>query len=352
MPTSTINLGTCYPRVEGQEDLVRQHLLSVLENTRNDFAVPRPPQGLAADLEDLRPLLVLEGSDANVALTASGQSALTAALLAVCPSPGIHVAVEEWTFLHALSLLRQIGAKVTVLPMDDRGLVPEALEAACKAGVQVLYTMPTVHNPTGATMSLTRRREVAAVAERHGIFVVEDEAYASLDQSGLPPLQSFLPTQTLRMVSLSKTFSLSLRLGAVVYPEALSGAVIQRMRMIGGLANPIMSATAASLALAGVMDALTEAKQKEGAERQRIAREIFGEGYKAHSTSWYGMLDVPGGGRAFAERAREAGVIVSPGVEYRADGADLSSIRVSLGAEASRQRLTEGLEFVERLRQQ
>jgi DNA-binding transcriptional MocR family regulator len=100
------------------------------------------------------------------------------------------------------------------------------------------------------------------------------------------------------------------------------------------------------------MDALTEAKQKEGAERQRIAREIFGEGYKAHSTSWYGMLDVPGGGRAFAERAREAGVIVSPGVEYRADGADLSSIRVSLGAEASRQRLTEGLEFVERLRQQ
>jgi DNA-binding transcriptional MocR family regulator len=350
MPTSPINLGTCYPRVEGQEELVRQHLLSILENGENDFAAPRPPQGSASDLQSLQPFLVLEGSGADIALTPSGQGALAVALLAGCSSSGVHVAVEEWTFPNALSLLRQIGAKVTILPMDEHGLVPEALESACKAGLQVLYTMPTVHNPIGITMPVARRREVVSIAERYGLFIVEDEAYASLEESNLPPLQTFLPDRTIRMVSLSKTFSLSLRLGAVVYPKALSGIVIQRMRMIGSLANPMMSATAASMARVGIMDALARSKRREGAERQETARAIFGEGYRAHPTSWYGMLDVSMPGRLFAERACEAGVIVSPGAEYRADGADPSYIRVSLGAETSPQRLIQGLEIVERLR--
>lgn len=346
-----IDLKSCYPRVEEQEDWVRQHLLAILEEKRNDFAMPRVPQGTVADLEALRPSLILENTAADMALTASGQSALTVALLTLCSSK-VQVAVEEWTFPHALALLRQIGVKTTILAMDEQGLIPEAFEAACKAGIQVLYTMPTLHNPLGITMPLERRKEIISIAERYGIFIVEDEAYASLDSSGLPALQSFLPNQTVRMASLSKIFSLSLRLGAVIYPPALSEHIVPAMRMTGSMANPIMTATAARMAQAGIMEVLIQSKKQEGMERQRCAKAIFKEGYKAHPSSWYGMLEVPVSGLKFAERARNAGIILSSGSEYRADGEDRLSLRVSLGGEASLSRLARGLEIVERLRQQ
>ncbi|MBF9234759.1 aminotransferase class I/II-fold pyridoxal phosphate-dependent enzyme [Microvirga alba] len=351
MSSVAIHLGTCYPRVEKQEEMVRRHLRAAIDAVDRDFAAPRPPQGDPADLEALRSLLVLEGTPAEVALTASGQSALSAALLALCPSPGIHVAVEEWSFPHALKLLRQIGATVTILPMDDQGLLPEALEAAGRAGARVLYTTPTVHNPTGVTMPMARRKEIASLAERFGMFIVEDEAYAFLEASGIPPLQALVPERTIRMVSLSKVISLSLRLGAVVCPPSLFGTVIERVRMMGGMANPVMTAGAASLARAGEVESLIAAKRQEGSRRQALAHTIFRDGYRAHPSSWYGMVDIRSEGSAFAERARRAGVILSAGGEYRADEADVPAVRVSLGGEASWQRLSQGLEIVERMRE-
>lgn len=351
MTLPAIHLGTCYPRVDDQEDVVCQHLLGALGAPDRDFAAPRPPQGAPSDIEALRPSLDSEGTGADVALTGSGQGALTAALLTLCPSPGIHVAVEEWTFMHALSLLRQIGATVTILPMDSQGLIPEALEAAGRAGARVLYTMPTVHNPVGTTMPLARRKEIATLAERFNMSIVEDEAYAFLDTSGVPSIQTLAPERTIRMVSLSKTISLSLRLGAVICPPPLTGTLVQRMRMTGSMANPIMTAAAASLARAGAIQDLAEAKRREGMRRQALARAIFRSGYRAHPSGWYGMLHVQVAGTAFVEHARRAGVIVSGGVEFRADGADVPLVRVSLGGEASLQRLAQGLEVVERLRE-
>lgn len=350
MPSPAFNLGTCYPLVEGQEALVRRHFMAVFEASDKNFGVPRPPRGDEADIEALNPLLVHDGVPAEVTLTPSGQSALAAAFLALCPSPGTHIAVEEWSYPNALKLLRRLGAIVSILPMDKHGLRPDALESAARAGAKILYTTPTMHNPTGITMPASRREEIASVVRRFGMGIVEDEAYAFLEGSDVRPLQALVPENTIRMVSLSKTLSLSLRLGAVVCPPAFTNTVVACMRMTGGLANPIMSAVAAGLVREGAVAGLIETKRLEGLKRQGLAQEILGEAYAGNPMGWYGMLSVPMAGSIFAERARQAGVTVGVGAEYRADGADVPVVRVSLGAEASRERLGEGLAILARIR--
>lgn len=341
-----VHLGTCYPRVDGQEELVREHLCSVLADPQRDFAAPRPPAGDAADVEALRPLLAGSGGRFGVALTSSGQGALSAAILAVCSEPGIRVAVEEWTFPQAANLLRRIGAEVVALPMDAHGLLPEALERAGRAGARVLYTMPTMHNPLGITMPEARRQEVAGLVERFGMAVVEDEAYAFLDSDAPAPLQSYMPDRVIRTVSLSKTISLSLRLGAVVCPPALTDSVTQHLRLTGTMANPVMSATAASIVRVGCVEGLIEAKRREGQARQALAGAALRTGYSAHPSGWYGMIEVSTRGTALVEKLGREGVIVSEGQGFRADGADVQAIRVSLGGEANHKRLAEGLEIV------
>ena len=67
--------------------------------------------------------------------------------------------------------------------MDDDGLMPGAIDAACTSGSlrpRALYCMPTAHNPTAITWSEQRRREVVMIARRHGLQIIEDDVFGLL----------------------------------------------------------------------------------------------------------------------------------------------------------------------------
>jgi DNA-binding transcriptional MocR family regulator len=203
--------------------------------------------------------------------------------------------------------------------------------------------MPTMHNPLGATMPASRRAQIAGLATRFDMTIIEDDAYAFLDGAAPAPLQSLVPERTLRVLSLSKILSLTLRLGALVHPPPLRPLVTTQLRSLGLIANPVMASAAAELAAAGAMEALVARKRQEGAERQALARSILGAAFKACDAAWYGMLHVPGAGSGFAAQARRAGLAVAPAADFRPDSDDRRQVRVSLGSEASRARLAEGL---------
>ena len=293
------------------------------------------------DVESVRAALVgpqwaSEGS--RTALTSSGQGALAAALAAICVRPGLRFVAEAWTYPKFIRALPLFGASAVPVQMDDCGIMPDSLERVCaQGGLVALYTMPTFHNPLGTVMPADRCEAIAAIARRHDLLVIEDNAYAFLEDELRPGIRSFAPERTLQVFSLSKMVSLELRVGALIVPEALAARAADYMAFAGLSAHPVATATAARIARDGQLPGLAEAKRAEGAARFEVARAILGERARAlHPHGWHILVTTPNNlpGTRFVERARiDAQVALSAAADYRLDGDDPTMVRISFGGE-------------------
>ncbi|KAJ4263363.1 Aromatic/aminoadipate aminotransferase 1 [Fusarium torreyae] len=178
--------------------------------------------------------------------TIGSTSALELALrMLCCKERRDSVLTEEYSFATALETLRPLSINVFGVSVDDEGLVPEAMDSILSdwdetaRGARrphVLYTVPSGQNPTGATQSTHRRRALYAVAQKHDIYIIEDDPYYFLqmppysnkeaDNSQSSPVElatSLMPSilsmdtdgRVLRMDSLSKVLFPAVRLGWV-----------------------------------------------------------------------------------------------------------------------------------------
>src|SRR5436305_3034962 len=106
---------------------------------------------------------------------------------------GDTVICEQDTYQGTLNRFARLGVNAIGIPLDKDGLRMDALGAAladCKArGVQpkMIYTIPTVQNPTGTIMDEARRTELLALAEQYGAPVFEDDCYSDLIWDGKRP---------------------------------------------------------------------------------------------------------------------------------------------------------------------
>jgi DNA-binding transcriptional MocR family regulator len=166
----------------------------------------------------------------DVLVTSGSQQALTL-IAAVLIEPGDTVLVEEPSYLAALQCFQMAGARVVPVPCDDDGLDPEAIPALVRRErPKLLYTVPTFHNPTGRTLPLERRRALAQVAARVGLWIVEDDPYGELRYRGEPVAHvASLPgaeDRTIALSTLSKVLVPGLRIGWLRAPAALSRALV------------------------------------------------------------------------------------------------------------------------------
>ena len=100
---------------------------------------------------------------------------------------GDHILTEEYAFASAMETGRPMGAKWIGVKMDKEGLLPDQLDSilndwdpSAHNGARkpwLLYLVPTGHNPTGATQTLQRRKEIYRIAQRHDLYIIEDEPY-------------------------------------------------------------------------------------------------------------------------------------------------------------------------------
>jgi DNA-binding transcriptional MocR family regulator len=141
-------------------------------------------------------------------------------------APGRRVLVERPTYDRPLKILRELGADVVALPMDDEGLDPDGLERALRDGdaPAFLYTIPTFQNPSGRTLSTERRRRIVELAAEHDLLVLEDDPYGLVRFEG-EPQPSLFDLSEARIAyssSFSKTIAPGLRVGWFVLPEQLA----------------------------------------------------------------------------------------------------------------------------------
>lgn len=189
----------------------------------------------------------------DILITAGVTQGLALVTQALC-RPGDSVLVEQPTYLGFLHTLKAQGVQPVGVSLDEEGVQLEVLERLIfKHRPRFFYTIPTFQNPTGACLSLARRRALLDLAVQAGILIVEDDIYARLayDQPAPPPLAALDTTgSVIYMSSFSKYLMPGLRLAYTVAPPPLNQKLLS-LRRAADLCSPPLLQYALARFLAG-----------------------------------------------------------------------------------------------------
>jgi 2-aminoadipate transaminase len=279
-------------------------------------------------------------------------------------NPGDKVIVEGPTFLATIQCFRLYGAEVISAPIDAHGVRTDELERLIALHQpKFVYLIPTFGNPSGALLSMERRRQVLEMAVKYQTLVVEDDPYGDLYFGEAPPpsllsLSDGVPGSRELLAhcgSLSKVLSPGLRIGWMIAPPALLAHAVMCKQFSDAHTSTFAQATAAQYLKAGRMPATLANVRKVYGERAAamgaaLKRELGdavafdqpqgGLFFWARLTGEGGKLKDAG---QFAKKAIEQGVAFVPGAPFYAANPDLAALRLSF-ATADVEKIKEGME--------
>ena len=163
------------------------------------------------------------GTEKDEVIITSGATQIMDLMTKVFCNFGDTVVCEMPSFIGSLNCFRSYGCKLKGVPVEADGMDVDALEDILKnsENVKFIYTIPNFQNPSGATMSLPKRKKLYELALRYGVMILEDDPYGDLRVSGefLPSIKS-LDTEGIVCYagSFSKVLAPGIRVGYVIAP--------------------------------------------------------------------------------------------------------------------------------------
>ena len=298
----------------------------------------------------------------NLIVTTGSQQALDL-LGKTLINPGDKVIVEGPTFLATIQCFRLYGAELISAPIDGNGVKTDELEQLmAEHQPKFVYLIPTFGNPSGALLSLERRKKVLELAVKYQTLVVEDDPYGDLFFGAPPPpsllaLSSQVPGSRALLVhcgSLSKVLSPGLRVGWMVAPSALLANATMCKQFSDAHTSTFAQATAAQYLKAGRMPATLAKVRAVYAERaqamaEALRRELGGaiEFVQPQGGLFFWLRLTGAGGKEtdgaqLAKRAIEQGVAFVPGAPFYCAQPDPATLRLSF-ATADVAKIQEGV---------
>jgi DNA-binding transcriptional MocR family regulator len=227
-----IDFGLGFPhQPTGLEDVQRIARRAMKES--HTFFHPGDPQGNSDLRGQISQILIQQGleiSPENLIVTSGSMQALSL-LVEHFVAPGDWVIVEAPTYHGFLSILQQRRAKIVGIPMTPLGMNLELLTQYLESHrPRVIYTISTLHNPTGITTSVAHRKQLLALAEHYDCLVIEDNAYEPLSFDVTPPpIKAFDTSDRVIYVgTFSKTLMPGLRVGYMAMTGAKTAAMVKR----------------------------------------------------------------------------------------------------------------------------
>lgn len=284
-------------------------------------------RGIVCSMDEL---LVLSGSQQGLHLAAR-----------VFLNPGDTVIIEAPTYFGAMEAFRRAGARLLAVPTDPAGMQVEMLAGLLRHHrPKLIYVQPSFANPSGAVMSVERRRMLLQLAVSYGIPVLEDDTYSELryDGSSLPSLKSLDPAGlVLSLGTFSKTLFPGLRLGWLAAPRQVIRQFALAKQTEDLHAGTLGQYVLERLVRSGRLDAHIEKMRGIYRERRKRmaaaldANAVDGMTWQTPAGGFYFWCELPrSSDRArLSARAADESVSFLPGYPCFADEPPTSYIRLS-----------------------
>lgn len=276
------------------------------------------------------------------------------ALLTICAAearPGDIIACEEYSYPGVKTVADMLGLQQVGVAIDRDGPIPESFEETCRnKAVRLLYCNPSLQNPTNFVMPTRRREQIAAIADKYQICVIEDEILVPLldDRPGF--ISGVIPDRSYFVASSSKSVAAGLRVGFIVAPPQARQRLTDTLQgsMLG--MPPLMGEIFTLWHRDGTIERTTAARKSESAWAQQTAVDLLGRfDIRTHATGshvWL-LLPEPWTGLEFATEAQMRGVAVAPAEIFAVDRkAAVNGVRLSLGTVPTREHVTAGLKII------
>lgn len=277
-----------------------------------------------------------------------GAHAAVVAILSVVTVPGDRVAFEPLTYSQISRAAGLTGRRCVMVESDADGLIPEDFERVCaQQHPKLLFLMPNVQNPTLTMLPESRRREIAEIARKYGVWIVEDDLYGSLLADTPPPMSAFAPERTFLVSGLSKSVAAGVRGGWVACPPLYAPRVrIAHKMMTGGLPFLLAEVTA-RLVLSGEAQRLMQLTVEELSAREAMARQAFA-GIEFQSRPgipflWM-KLPEPWLSGTFKKAAQEDNILIDDEDEFKSGrcGSAHPHVRISFSTPSTREAVHRG----------
>lgn len=278
--------------------------------------------GLLSQAENV---LMVNGAQHGLAITVMG-------LL----RPGDVVAVDALTYPGFKVLASLYHLELAPIPITPAGPDLAALETLCQSRrVRAVYTMPTLHNPMGWVLSSDQRKNISAIARKYNLLIIEDAAYAYLDQAAPAPLAYYAPERTIYVTGFSKNVATGLRVGAVVCPADHRDALERAIRATSWNTPALMTSIVCDWLREGYVAQLEEEKRRDAGQRQTLAQKILQVfTCYGHPNAYFIWIVLPDEARAerVVKRLLQHRISVSTAEPFSTSTAVPQAIRLALGS--------------------
>ena len=277
------------------------------EGTIIEMGVPMP---LYLDEPSIRPVLLKVAQEENVEALAkcfapsgfthhrevaagwlgrSGLAVTADSLLIAAGHPhGLHsifyalftrsdkIAVGEMTNPSFMSLARQAGFSLKSVKMDEDGMVPEELDALCRAeDIKGIYITAGINNVSTKSMPWERREALAKIIANYNLILVEDGSYCAPEIGKTPPIASLLPENSLYLISFSSVMYSALRVAFIHASPRFHKRLVQTLVENMWTVPPLCVALVCECITNGMADRVIKNKRKEIARRVGVLRETL-----------------------------------------------------------------------------
>ncbi len=255
---------------------------------------------------------------------------------------GDPVVVERPTYDRTLLSLRQRGADVRMVELEDDGIDVAALERVLSAhgAPKLAHIIPNFQNPAGCTLSLEKRKQLIALAGEHGFTIFEDDPYVDIRFHGeaLPTILSLSGENVVYACSFSKTVCPGIRVGYLVGPEELIGRIVKIATSTYISPNMVAQAIVHQFAVSGALERSIETVKNALRERAAtlaasLRQELPDARFISPEGGYFMWLELPRGTdvAAMLDAAKERDLQFVKGSDFVLEGGE-SSLRLAYAA--------------------
>ncbi|HEX4354809.1 MAG TPA: PLP-dependent aminotransferase family protein [Polyangiales bacterium] len=301
---------------------------------------PRLRSALADMLRNTRGLVA---SSEDVLITRGSQMALSLVACALI-APGDVVAVEALGYQPAFAALRQAGARLVPIAVDEQGLnVPLLAALIARERVRAIYLTPHHQYPTTVQLAPARRLELLALAARARIAVLEDDYDHEFHYEGRPllPLASSDEAGVVIYIgTLSKVFAPGIRVGYVIAPRPLLSELTHQRFYLDRQGDHVTECALAELIEDGELARHTRRTRRVyQARRDRCAtllEQHFGAALQFQrpngGMALWARVDRAVDTERWVELAEREGVLIQGGRQFRLDESETPYVRLGYAA--------------------